>query len=480
MARIIGINEKPDTLIARVTKRLTDNYSKYSAAEILAQMEVPEREAWLGQFSQDEIRTLEYSWDFWARPKQRPPVGDWKRWILTCGRGYGKSRAGAEWVRDKIESGTYKTMALVAANAKDIRRVIVEDRRSGGSGILQVCPPWNMPHYSPTTMSLTWNNPNYKSYGATCFLYSAEEPSSLRGPQHEGAWCDELAKWQYDQETWDMLQYGLRLGSKPQVVITTTPQPTELFRKLLSMSSTVVTTGSTFENRANLSAEFLHDILETYEGTRLGRQELYAEVLADIPGALWNQELVDRAYLPKNFSIPTLRNRVVGVDPQMSFVAGALTGIVVAGDSPAVNGRPTQAYVLRDASMSGTPKQWAQAVVDTYHDYECSLVLAERNQGGELVADNIHNIDRNVRVKLITSTKSKGERAIPVVGRYEQGRVFHLGRFAALESEMLSFVPGDEKKKRSPNRADALVFAIDYLLITGQRRGAGFAIKKRI
>lgn len=392
------------------------------------------------------------------------------------------TRYGAEWVRHQIESGICRHIALVAADAKDLRRVIVEDARGGGSGLLQICPPWNMPHYSPSKMRLTWTNPNYKSYGASCLLYSAEKPDSLRGTAHDGAWLDEFAKWGRQRECWDMLQFGMRMGvNNPQTVITTTPKPCEMFLELLRMAGTIVTMGSTFENRANLSASFLKDILHEYEGTRMGRQELYAEILSDIVGALWNQKLIQDAFLPKNTELPILRTRVVGVDPQMSFTSASMTGIVVAGSSAAQRGMPIRGYILADRSTNGTPKEWAKAVVDAYHDYDCHWIIAERNQGGELVADNIHNIDMNVRVKLVTATKSKGERAIPVVSRYEQSRVLHYGVFPELESEMLSFVPGDEmNKKRSPNRLDAMVHALDHLLVGGQKAGAGISITRRI
>lgn len=475
-----GHAEKPQHVIDRVVRHLVNEFPSKSGAEALADMNRSDRQAWLASLTESELRVLEYDWKFWARPKQRTPVGNWKRWILTCGRGYGKTRAGSEWVREQIESGKCRHMALIGSNAKDLRRVIVEDQKGGGSGLLQICPPWNMPDYSPTKMRLTWTNPNFKSYGASCSLYSAEEPESLRGPAHDGAWLDEFCKWDRAQECYDQLQFTMRTGLTPQMVITTTPKPMPLFIKMLKQEGTVVTTGSTFENRANLSATFLQDILENYEGTRLGRQELYADVLEDVEGALWNLRMIEDAYLPKNHDIPELSARVVGCDPQMSFVPGAMTGIVVCGAAPAYHGKPTTGYVLSDRSMSGSPHEWAKAVCDAYWDFDCQYVLAERNQGGELVQDNISNVDPHVRIKLITATKSKGDRAIPVVGRYEQNRVFHLGHFQLLEREMTSFVPGDEHKKRSPNRLDALVHALDYLLVGGKRRGAGISIKRRI
>lgn len=479
--------ESADKIVDRVVRWLAQKYKEQSPAETLAAMCREDRVAWLNSLSEEELRILEYTWGFWARPKQRIPEVGWKNCLLLGGRGAGKTRCAAEWVRSKVESGKYKYIALVGPTAGDLRKVMIEDIRGAGSGLLQVCPPWNFPHYSRVIRRVTWENPNYPSYGACCSLYSGDEPDLLRGPAHDAAWIDELMRMREQVAVWDMLQMGLRIGTNPQAMISTTPKPTPLMLKLLKMPNTLVITSSTFENRSSLSAEFLKTILEEYEGTRLGRQELYAEVLSDVEGALWTLPLIEAAYLPKNAALPILRTRVVGVDPQMSATGPSknifkapLTGIIVAGASIANQGNPVNGYVLADRSMSGTPKQWGTAVVEAYWDYECHMVVAERNQGGELVADNIHNIDPNVRIKLVTASKSKGERAIPVVSRYEQGRIFHLGNFPALETEMVTFVPGDEKKKKSPNRVDALVHALDFLLVGGARSGAGIAIGRRI
>ncbi len=493
-----GLGDTRDGIISRITKEIAAKWNIQSAAETLASFTVEERNVWLSGLSKDEQSQLEYSWEFWARPKQRIPEGEWKRLLLRCGRGFGKTRTGAEWVRDQIESGTCRHIALVAANAGDLRDVMIEDRRTGGAGMMQVCPPWNLPYYSSTKMRLTWDNPNYKSYGASCTLYSAEAFEKLRGPQHDGAWLDEFAKFPKAEEVLEQLEYGMRIGSNPKMVITTTPRPTIAFMKLHQMAAdlanpehknyepdpskrhTIEIVGNTFENQANLSTSFLRDVLEKHEGTRGGKQELYADLLLDVEGALWTQNLLHQAYLPKDSELPILRTKVVGVDPQMTKMEGALTGIVVCGAASALRGNPVRGYVLADRSINGTPKEWAKAAIDAYWDFECHLMLIERNQGGEQNEATIHNLDPNVRIRLITASKSKGERAIPVVSRYEQQRVFHHGVFHELEQQMLTFCPGDEHKKKSPNRVDALVHALDYLLVAGLKAGVGISITRVI
>lgn len=493
-----GLDATPEQIIAKITKRIAEMWDVQSAAETLATFPPEEAAVWLGGLSEDERMKLEYSWEFWARPKQRVPAGNWKRLLWRCGRGFGKTRSGAEWVRDQIEKGLCRHIAIVAANAGDLRDVMIEQQRGGGAGLLQICPPWNRPHYSPTKMKLTWDNPEYKSYGASCSLYSAEAFDKLRGPAHDAAWLDEFAKFPKADEVLEQLEYGMRIGDQPKIVITTTPRPTPAFMKLHRMAAeladpasknyepdplkrhTIEIVGSTFENQANLSPNFFKDMMDQHEGTRSGKQELFADLLLDVEGALWTTRLIEQAYLPKDSELPVLRTKVVGVDPQMSKIEGALTGIVVCGSAPALRGNPVRGYVLADRSVNGTPREWARAAIDAYWDYQCQLMIVERNQGGEGVEATIHNLDPNVRVKLVTATKSKGERAVPVVSRYEQGRVFHLGSFHDLEQEMLTFCPGDEHKKKSPNRVDALVYGLDYLLVAGLKAGAGFVITKVI
>jgi phage terminase large subunit-like protein len=255
----------------------------------------------LGELSPSQARALVYEWRFWARPNQLPPEGDWRVWLLLAGRGFGKTRTGAEMIRARAIARTARRLALVAPTAGDARDVMVE----GDSGILAISPPWERPRYEPSKRRLTWPN------GAIATLFSADEPERLRGPQHDAAWCDELASWRYP-EAWDMLMFGLRLGIDPRVVITTTPRPTTLLRELIVDPTVVVTRGTTYENRANLALGFLGQIVRKYEGTRLGRQELNAELLEDVPGALWNRGLIEGT---RACSAPALIRVVVAIDP---------------------------------------------------------------------------------------------------------------------------------------------------------------------
>lgn len=399
------------------------------------------------------------------------------------------SRTAAETVRHWIESGLCRHVAMIAPTARDLRKVMVEDIYTAGSGIMQVCPPWNKPHYSHTAMRLTWVNPNYKSYGASASLYTAEEPGLLRGPAHDGAWIDELARMDKQEEVWDMLMFNMRLGKDPRIIITTTPAPTPFMQWLLGYVEDetrpkapkfFMITGSTYENQANLASEFIEDI-SAYEGTTLGRQELYGEMLTDIEGAIWSTKMLEDNRLPRDTQLPPIRRRVVGVDPQMTNTKRSMTGIVVCSVSAKQKGSMPKAYVEEDASMGGTPREWAETIVRVYHKWDCNAVVIEVNQGGELCRDNILNVDPTINVIMVRATKSKGERAIPVAAKYEIGAVKHLGVFRDLENEMLTYIPGDPaNKKRSPNRMDAMVHALDHLIVSGRRAGIGIAIKKRI
>jgi predicted phage terminase large subunit-like protein len=321
----------------------------------------------------------------------------------------------------------------------------------GESGILAISPPWFRPSYEPSKRRLTWPN------GAMATTYSADEPERLRGPQHSGAWCDELAAWRYP-ETWDMLQFGLRLGSHPRTIVTTTPKPTRLIRDLLQRKDCHVTRGSTYDNRSNLAKPFLDAIVKKYEGTRLGRQELYAEVLADVPGALWTQRGLDDYRVTK---APDLVRIVVGVDPAVTSGEDANeNGILVAGISGS-----SSAYVLEDWSQRATPDEWARKAVAAYRKHEADCIVAEANQGGEMVKQVIKSV-ADVPVKLVRATRGKYVRAEPVSALYEQGRVHHVGVMTQLEEQMTSFTPeraADRSDGFSPDRVDALVWAITEL-----------------
>ncbi len=403
----------------------------------------------LASLSDDEALALLYDWGFWARPNQIEPADDrWVTWLLLAGRGFGKTRIGAETIRDWVETGKAKRIALVGPTAADVRDVMIE----GESGLLAISPPWNRPVYEPSKRRLTWPN------GALATAYSADEPQRLRGPQHDAAWCDELAAWRYP-EAWDQLQFGLRLGAKPRVVVTTTPKGVKLIRDLVKESTTIVTRGATRDNAQNLAPTFLAKIVKRYEGTRLGRQELDGDILEDVPGALWSRAHIDRDRVRE---APDLTQIVVAVDPPISSEEGAdECGIIVAGKTAEGEG-----YILADISKGQlTPSQWASRAVAAYHQFGADRIVAEVNQGGEMVRSVLLHEDAAVPVQMVHATRGKAIRAEPVATLYEQGRVHHVGTFAELEDQMCAMtLDFDRKTQGSPDRMDALVWAITDLM----------------
>lgn len=419
----------------------------------------------LSQLPPAKAAELLYTWEFWARPQQIAPEGDWNTWFINAGRGFGKTRAGVEWVRSKVKNGA-KRIAAIAATNSDIERVMV----NGESGFLARC--WSgdktnkgvvmgKPVWSPTKRLLTWEN------GAYVQFFSAEEPERLRGPQFEAAWCDELAAWNRDRDTWDMLQFTLRLGKHPQVCVTTTPKPTKLVRDIMKNPKTVVTYGSTFDNSANLAATYLEAVKTQYEGTRLGRQELYAEVLDEASGALWSRELLSQCEVevddPLEFS-QTLNRVVVSVDPAVSANSESdMTGIVVAGQD--VNG---VCYILQDATDRYTPEGWAAKAVELYNLYGADRIVAERNQGGEMVRYTFKSVDETIPIKLVHASRGKFARAEPVSALYERGRVKHVKGLDALEDQMVQWEPLGSIG--SPDRLDAMVWAVTELALKGIAR----------
>lgn len=401
----------------------------------------------LPDLSDAECEALLYDWPTWARPNQLAPSGEWRTWLLLAGRGFGKTRTGAEWVRSITD--TVGRIALVGPTASDVRDVIVE----GESGILACCPASNRPIYEPSKRRLTWPN------GAIATTYSADEPDRLRGPQHGAAWCDELAAWRYP-EAWDMLQMGLRLGRDPRCVVTTTPRPTAIVRALLADPTTATTRGSTYDNKANLPGAFMRQILARYEGTRLGRQELHAEVLTDTPGALWTLGLIDQHRVRSH---PELRRVVVAVDPAASSGSDSdETGIIVAG-----LGVDGHGYILADGSKRDTPRGWAEQAIAYYHRYSADVIVAEANQGGEMVRHVLATVDSSAHVRMVHASRGKYTRAEPVSSLYERGMIHHVGSYAMLEDQMASWVPG--QAAGSPDRMDAMVWAITELLVGGQQ-----------
>jgi phage terminase large subunit-like protein len=422
-------------------------------ASWLVSLPEPARNDLAEVLSPAEARALLYDWTFWARPTQVPPQGNWRVWLLLAGRGFGKTRTGAELVRARVAACTARRLALVAPTAADARNVMVE----GESGILAISPPWDRPRYEPSKRRLTWPN------GAIATLYSADEPERLRGPQHDATWCDELGSWRYP-EAWDMLMLGLRLGGDPRVVVTTTPRPTKLIRALIADPTAIVTRGTTYENRTNLAPGFLEQIIRKYEGTRLGRQELEAELLDDVPGALWSRGVIEAS---RARAAPTLVRVVVAIDPAAtSFEDADETGIIVAGKDGQGRG-----WVLADGSGRYRPAEWAKTAIAAYRAHRADRVVAEINNGGEMVEATLRVIDPNVPFRAVRASRGKFTRAEPVAALYEQGRVHHLGAFPQLEDQMCGFVPvdpddsGPRPTGSSPDRVDALVWALTDLLI---------------
>jgi phage terminase large subunit-like protein len=428
-----------------------------SIMELLA--ELPEDERALALAGMDP-ETLLWDWSVWGRPEQQAPDGDWAVWMYLAGRGAGKTRAAAEWVREQAKYTTtgQRRFALVARTAADVRDVIVE----GESGILNVSPPSERPLYEPSKRRLTWPNGNT----ATCF--TADEPDSLRGPQFTHAWGDEVAAWRQTPDAagmtaFDNLRVGTRLGRNPQIMITTTPKRVPLLYKLIEESKNtgrvVISRGSTMDNSGNLSGAYLDAITGVYAGTRLAQQELYGEMLDAVEGALWTDELIEKnreSALPFNTPL-----RCIGVDPSVAENPRDECGIVVVASTGERDLYKRQSWVLEDASVLGSPEVWANKVVAMARKWGCP-VIAEVNQGGALVRNAINAIDPTIKVLEVHSKYGKQLRAEPVTLAYEQGRVHHVGYLADLESQMLSWIPGEGK---SPDRVDALVHALTALLI---------------
>lgn len=435
-----------------------------SLLERIALLDADEQQQMLGSLTPEAATKLLSDWHFWARPNQIAPGGEWTTWLIQSGRGWGKTRTGAQWVKQKVEEGC-RRIALVAATSADARDVMVE----GESGILSVYahePEANRPIYEPGRRRVRWPN------GAIATLYSAEEPRRLRGPQHDAAWGDELAAWQYP-ETYDMLLFGLRLGKNPQVVFTTTPKPTPLIRDLNKRAvldvdyragktnghaDVILTVGSTYENISNLAGTFIREIVRKYEGTTLGQQELYARLIEDVEGALWNSILIEQNRVSGQ-ELPNFKRIAIGVDPAVtSKKSSDETGIIVAalGD----NGH---AYVLRDGSGKMSPNSWATRVVNLYGDFMADRIVGEVNNGGDLVETIMRNVDSTIAYKGVNASRGKTARAEPIVSLYEQGKVHHVGFHALLESQMTTW--RDDLGMPSPDRMDALVWVLTELML---------------
>lgn len=419
----------------------------------------------LAELGPEHLAAILGYWPLWARADQLPPTAtqagdDWRVWLILGGRGAGKTRAGAEWVSAKAlgrsptgAQAAYR-IALVGETLGEVRRVMVE----GVSGLLGVHAARERPHFEPSKGQLIWPS------GAIAQMFSAEDPDSLRGPQFDAAWCDEVAKWRHPERTWNMLQFALRLGAHPQMVATTTPRSTPWLKKLIADAGTVVTRAATADNADNLAPTFVAEMTRRYAGTALGRQELLGELVDDTSGSLWRRDWIDAHRVA---SAPELLNVVVAVDPPVTATAQSdACGIVVAGLGP--DGR---AYVIADRTLQGRePQVWARAAIAAYREYLADRVVAEVNQGGDLVVTVLRQIDPAVAVRTVRATRGKWLRAEPIAALYAEGRVAHVGAFDALEDQMCVFGADGLAKGRSPDRLDALVWALTDLMIGASSR----------
>jgi phage terminase large subunit-like protein len=384
---------------------------------------------------------------------QWPPQGEWNTWLILGGRGSGKTRAGAEWVkanvlgREPYATAKARRIALVGESEHDVREVMIE----GASGLLGIHGPGERPKWIPSRRRLQWDN------GAVAYAFSAEDPESLRGPQFDAAWCDELAKWRHAEATFDMLQFGLRLGDRPRQVITTTPRPIPLIKRLVADPHSVVTRAATHANKHNLAPAFIDTVLGRYAGTRLGRQEIDGEIVDDRPDALWSRAAIEACRVRE---APALARIVVAVDPPAAATKRAdACGIVAAGRDE--EGR---VFVLADETVAGvSPIGWATKAVTLWRRLSADALVVEVNQGGDMVRTVIAQADASVPVQSVHARRGKYVRAEPVAALYEQGRVKHAGAFPALEDEMCDFGLDGLSSGRSPDRLDALVWAVTAL-----------------
>ena len=429
---------------------ISPRHGPKSLAAWIASLSPAERAIWIDSLSIEALLALPYLFEFWGRrPHQLPPDGDWTTWVVMGGRGSGKTRAGTEWVRMLVEGatplapGSVRRIALVAETWEQAREIMVH----GESGFLACTPRDRMPAFVSTRRKLIWQN------GAEAQLFSAADPESLRGPQFDCAWSDELTKWRRAEDAWDMLQFGLRLGEHPQQIVTTTPRDIPLLHAILADPATVTTSAATVENRANLAPDFFGKITRRYEGTTLGRQELGGELIADPAGSLFRRAVIEAARVLR---APSLDRVVVAVDPPASHGPESdECGIVVAG-------RAGEAfYVLADCSMAqAAPARWGAAAIEACRTHRADRIVAEVNQGGDMVVDVLRRIDPHAPVTAVRATRGKTMRAEPVALLYEQGLVRHVGQFAALEDQLVMLGRGAS----SPDRADALVWAITELM----------------
>ena len=441
-------------------KLISKSYDAKSGAAFVASAGAADRKTFLRSLTDEQVRWLPYLFEFWALEHQLPPEGDWRSWVILGGRGAGKTRAGAEWVRSMVEGsrprdpGQARRVGLIGETMEQAREVMV----FGESGILACSPPDRMPKWIAGRQMLVWPN------GAEARLFSAFDPERLRGPQFDAVWADELAKWPKAQETWDMMQFALRLGEFPRACVTTTPKNVGILKTLLDRSSTVSTHAPTSANRVYLAESFLEEVQDRYAGTRLGRQELDGVLLPDVDGALWSSTQLEAVLLNE---VPELDRIVVAIDPPAGASATSdACGIVVAGivmQGPISDWR---VYVLEDASVQGaSPNAWAAAAIAAMDRHGADRLVAEVNQGGAMVEAIVRSIDPAVPYRGVHATRGKAARAEPVAALYEQGRVNHALGLGDLEDEMCQMTAHGFDGQGSPDRVDALVWALTDLFL---------------
>jgi phage terminase large subunit-like protein len=415
--------------------------------------------ALLSQSQLDELAVLEdefkYAWELQARSKQLPPDGDWLYWLILAGRGWGKTRTAVEFVRKRVCEENAQTILIVARSPTELREYCIE----GKSGILSVFPPALKPNYQPSKSRIVFHT------GAIALCYSAETPDKIRGAGIDTAWFDEFATYKYQKEIWETFVFSLREG-QPKVVISTTPRNTKELKKLKDNPKTHLTRGSTYENKANLSDIFVDEVIKPYEGTRTGRQELEAEILEDVEGALWKILLIDQNRINKK-DLPDLKYIVIGVDPAGSQ-KGDEIGIICGG-----LGNNGDGYILDDGSLHGTPNEWASEAIRLFNYHKANEIVPEVNYGGDMVVNTIKTLDKDglIKVYSVRATRGKAIRAEPIVSLYEQGKIHHVGTFPELEDQMCSWSPIESKE--SPDRIDALVWALTRLMIEKNKGNPG-------
>lgn len=403
----------------------------------------------LGLLKREKTKRTEISYDWLkvARPSQLPPEGNWSTWLILAGRGFGKTRTGSETINAWVRAKKAHRIALIGASIHEVLNVMI----NGESGIRRTAPLKEQPKWNSATNTLHFPN------GALCYVIGAETPEKLRGPQFDAAWIDEFAKFRCSKEIWTQLMMSLRLGEHPRCIITTTPRPSKLIEEIMQNQSTVVTRGTTFDNKDNLAKSFLTQVQKQFEGTALGAQELYGEILDSCKGALWNRDLIRYAPIPTD-----IRRIVVAIDPAATNHQDSdETGIVVVA-----LGEDQKLYVLEDLSGRLSPLEWGQRAVQAYFDYKADRIVAEINKGGDMVERIIKSIDPHIAYKSVRATRGKGIRAEPVAALYEQRRVFHQKHFKELEEQLCTYIPGVTSK--SPDRLDALVWAITELALDSE------------